>query len=100
MVVEILEASPEKLEKAANILKAIAHPIRIQVLSLLNQNERMNVSELQEVIGIEQALLSHHLINMKDKGILACEREGKNIYYFIKEKAITGVLDCIRKCKM
>jgi len=100
MVVEILEANPEKLEKAANILKAIAHPIRIQVLSLLNQNERMNVSELQEVISIEQALLSHHLINMKDKGILACEREGKNIYYFIKEKAITGVLDCIRKCKM
>lgn len=100
MVFEVLEASQEKLEKAANILKAIAHPIRIQILSLLNENTRMNVSEILEIIKVEQALLSHHLINMKDRGILICEREGKNIYYSIKEKAITGVLDCIKKCSI
>lgn len=100
MLVEVLNFEPEKLEKAAYILKAIAHPVRIQIIALLNENKRMNVSELLEIIGIDQGLLSHHLINMKDKGILGCEREGKNIYYFIKETAIVGVLDCIRKCKI
>ncbi|KOY86848.1 ArsR family transcriptional regulator [bacterium 336/3] len=97
---EIIEFSQERLEKVANILKAIAHPIRIQIVNLLHINTRMNVSELLEIIHIDQGLLSHHLINMKDKGILACEREGKNIYYSLKETAIVGVLECMKKCKI
>jgi len=96
---ETIEFTQEKLEKVANTLKAIAHPIRIQIVNLLNENTRMNVSELLEIIQIDQGLISHHLINMKDKGILACEREGKNIYYSLKETAIVGVLECMKKCK-
>lgn len=100
MLLDILEFNQEKLEKVANVLKAIAHPVRIHIISLLNDNGRMNVSELLEIIKIDQGLLSHHLINMKDKGVLCCEREGKNIYYSIKEEAVVGVLSCIRKCKL
>jgi ArsR family transcriptional regulator len=97
---KIAEFSQERLEKAANVLKAIAHPIRIHIVSLLHEHTRMNVSELLEIIQIDQGLLSHHLINMKDKGILSCEREGKNIYYSLKETAIVGVLECMKNCKI
>jgi DNA-binding transcriptional ArsR family regulator len=89
-----------KLEIAANMLKAVAHPARLSVVDLLDQIEELNVSELQEKIGIEQALLSHHLTQMRDKGLLKCRREGKNMYYSLADKHITGIIHCIYTCKL
>ncbi len=61
-----------KLDKVAEILKAIAHPIRLEVLETLEFNEPLTVSEIRAQIDmeVEQSLLSHHLIKLKDKGVL------------------------------
>lgn len=89
----------ERLERAAYILKAVAHPQRIAIIDLLDQYERMNVSDLQEKLQIEQALLSHHLNTMRDKGILKAEREGKFIYYSLIDTTIINIVHCINNCK-
>lgn len=88
----------EKLERAAFVLKAVAHPVRIAIIDLLDQCGRLNVSELQGKLEIEQALLSHHLTNMRDRGILTAEREGKCIYYSLTDKTITNIIHCINSC--
>lgn len=90
--------SIEKLDKACTVLKSIAHPVRMSIIELLDQNEQMNVSELQEALNIEQAALSHHLINMRDKKILQSQRDGKNIYYSLREKRIVKILACVAEC--
>jgi DNA-binding transcriptional ArsR family regulator len=94
-----LRIEAQKLEKAAFILKAIGHPIRLAILDLLDQTNQMHVSELQEKLDIEQALLSHHLIKMKDKGVLLAVKKGKYIYYSIADPSMIRIIDCIAQCK-
>ena len=88
----------EQLEKASFILKTIAHPLRLGVVQLLRENKRLSVSELCKQLGCEQSLVSHHLNIMKLKKVLACEREGKKIYYFLALEDVVHVLDCMENC--
>ncbi len=92
------EFDTAKLERVAEILKTLSHPVRLSVLQNLQKSERLSVSELIEVLDIEQSLLSHHLTKMKDKGILKSEREGKNIYYSLADVTILKIFDCMSTC--
>lgn len=87
-----------QMEQAAYTLKAISNGTRLCVISLLAEKEELNVSEIGEKLQCEQSLLSHHLTDMRAKGILNCRREGKNCFYSLKNKQITKILDCIKLC--
>jgi len=88
----------EQLEKAAGLLKAIAHPMRIAILQYLDNGKQFTVTEIYEYLKIEQSTTSHHLGILKDKGILGSKREGKNTYYFVKNEKLSEIVDCIQKC--
>jgi DNA-binding transcriptional ArsR family regulator len=88
----------EQLDKASIILKAIAHPMRIAILNQLDGGKELSVTEIHEALGIEQSATSHHLGILKDKGVLASRRDGKNTYYFIRHENLLGIVDCISKC--
>ncbi len=88
----------ELMEQAAYSLRAISQGTRLCVISLLAEKEEMNVSELVDKLNCEQSLLSHHLTDMRAKGILNCRREGKNCYYSLKNKQIVQIIDCIKIC--
>jgi DNA-binding transcriptional ArsR family regulator len=92
------EIKPEQLEKAANMLKAISHPMRISIINHLSSGQKLTVSELQEKLNIEQSVASHHLGILKDKGVLSSERDGKNTYYFLKHEKISNIIDCMQNC--
>jgi DNA-binding transcriptional ArsR family regulator len=92
------ELTPEQLEAAANMLKAIAHPMRIAILNYLEEGKKLTVTEIHELLNIEQSTTSHHLGILKDKGVLASKREGKNTYYFLKHDNLKNIVDCISKC--
>jgi DNA-binding transcriptional ArsR family regulator len=95
-MVEVMDL--EKFEKAAFILKTVAHPMRLAIVELLTQTESLSVNEICEKINGEQSLVSHHLINMKLKGILQSSREGQYIHYSLKLKEINNLLDCVQNC--
>lgn len=88
----------EKFEKAAYILKAVAHPTRLAIIQLLDAQENLMVNEICETLKCEQSLISHHLINMKLRGILKSHKDGLNVYYSLKEREITNLLICIENC--
>ncbi len=88
----------QKLEKAAIILKTVAHPARLAIINMLRKKKKMSVNEIVEALEIEQSLTSHHLKNMKLRGILACEREGQQMFYSLKEKDVAKIIDCIENC--
>ncbi len=89
----------EKLKKVAFILKTISHPIRIGIIELLTYNDELPVHEIMDKLGVEQSLISHHLSNMKLKGVLSSRREGKSIYYSLKLKEVTKVIECMEQCQ-
>lgn len=93
------ELNIDKLTVATEMLKAIAHPMRIAIVGYLDGGVHLSVTEIHERLGIEQSTTSHHLGILKDKGVLNSKRDGKNTYYFLKHSALTGILDCIEKCK-
>lgn len=98
MILTKRNISADKLSKMAETLKTIAHPVRLEILELLEEYGRLGVSEIQIYLDIEQSLLSHHLNKMKDKGILLSEREGKNLFYTISLKNIESIFDCLGRC--
>lgn len=95
---EIKELSVERLELAATMLKAMAHPMRIAILKHLEGGKRLTVTEIHELLQIEQSTTSHHLGILRDKGVLCARREGKNTYYFLKYEMLSQIIDCIHTC--
>ncbi|MBT3747690.1 MAG: helix-turn-helix transcriptional regulator [Bacteroidetes bacterium] len=89
---------PEQLEKAAIMLKAIAHPMRISIISFLEDGKKLTVTEIHEKLNLEQSTTSHHLGILKDKGVLASKRDGKNTYYFLRHEQLSNIVECISKC--
>jgi DNA-binding transcriptional ArsR family regulator len=99
-VMKIKDLDAEVLEKAANMLKAIAHPMRISILNHLEDGKRLTVTEIHQLLNIEQSTASHHLGILKDKGVLGSVRDGKNTIYFLKHDSLKTIVECVSRCSM
>jgi len=80
--------------QAAEVLKAVAHPIRLQIVEVLEDGER-SVNEIAEAVGEKQAITSQQLSLMKDKGIVGARREGARVFYQIQNENVIRVLGCV-----
>ncbi|MBK6343968.1 MAG: winged helix-turn-helix transcriptional regulator [Flavobacteriales bacterium] len=89
---------PEKLVRASELLRASAHPQRLDILDALSQHARLCNRELEGILGIEQAILSQHLTLMRDKGLLSCEKEGKYTYWSLKLTEFMKIVSCLENC--
>ena len=85
----------EKFTKPASIIKAIAHPKRLAIIEFLHINGRACVTDIVETLHCEQSCISHHLVDLKLRGILNCAREGQQIYYWLRFPDIVELLDCV-----
>lgn len=83
-------------EQRAEILKAMAHPARLKMIDALSSGEKC-VCELQELVGSAMPTVSRHLSQMKAAGVVACRRDGNNIYYRLLVPCVLNVFDCIAK---
>jgi len=81
-------------EHVAEVLKAVAHPVRLQIVELLEGGE-MCVGDIVEALDGKQAITSQQLNMMKDKGVLSCRRDGARVYYRIENKNVIKLLHCI-----
>ena len=88
----------EKLERIAFILKIVAHPLRLGIVHLLEKNEKLSVTEICKMLGSEQSLTSHHLQNMRLKGILSVKQEGRSKLYSLKERSVSTIISCLENC--
>lgn len=97
---EHTDIQKQEMEKAAFILKSIAHPSRLAIIDILSKQPWQAVSEISDKLDMEQSLTSHHLNIMKVKGVLESKREGKSIRYKLKLTEVTQVLSCIEHCDL
>lgn len=93
-----IDINVSKLELAASKLRAISHPMRIAIIDLLAQDEKLSVTEIYEALNIEQATASHHLNILKNKNVLVSKREGKKIFYSLKNMTLTEIIECVNRC--
>lgn len=75
----------------ADFLKALAHPVRLEIIEFLKAKEA-SVGELSRELAVEQSGISKHLAVLRQAGILGSRQEGVTVYYSIKDKEIFSVL--------
>ena len=76
-----------KLESVSRALKAISHPLRLQILCTLGAGE-VNVQEIVSCVGTTQSNISQHLSVMRSKGVVHSRKEANRVYYHIIDEAI------------
>ncbi len=91
---KMAQINEKAAEKVADVLKAIAHPVRLRIIELLEGSEKC-VGDIVEGVGGKQSIISQQLNMMKDKGVLDCRRDGTKVYYRIANKNVIKVLHCV-----
>lgn len=86
-----------RLKKAAMILRAINHKLRQQLLKLIDENQKITVTEIYVNLRLEQSVVSQHLAILRRAGIVITKREGKFIYYSLNYKRIKEVNDFVEQ---
>lgn len=83
-------------ELHSDLLKALSHPKRLEILQLLRDKE-LSVSKIQEMLGLAQANLSQHLMVMREAHVVETKRNGKQIYYQLAHKNFVKASDLLRE---
>ena len=84
------------IEDAAETLKAMAHPLRLKILCVIDSSE-MSVHELVEKVGTSQSNVSQHLSTLKEKGVLACRKDSNRMLYCIGDQRTLMLIDMMHK---
>jgi len=102
MIQEEQLISREELVAGARLMKILAHPVKLDILQLLGADKSMDVSSLCKAIGgeCEISMMSHHLAKMKDNSVLKSEKNGKQVFYSVKDPSVLSLLDCLKKCSL
>jgi DNA-binding transcriptional ArsR family regulator len=79
------------VKNAAMTLRAINHKLRQQIVKLLEENKRMNVTDIYVKLRLEQSVASQHLAILRRANIVITERDGKFIHYALNHARIASV---------
>jgi len=80
---------------AADLLRAMAHPMRLAILCRLLEGE-VPVSGFESELGLKQPSLSQQLGQLREAGLVSTRREAKSVFYSIADRRLEGVLDAVR----
>jgi DNA-binding transcriptional ArsR family regulator len=87
-----LKFDVQKVEFAAKKIRTITHPTRAQIIKLLEENEKLNVTQIYEKLNILQAETSHHLALLREYGILKKVRAGKMSIYTLNKEVMENII--------
>ncbi len=86
----------EKLEELAEFFKALSHPVRLKIISILIDGKQC-VKNLGELLNMSQPSVSQHLSILRSRGIVGWKREGSVICYYIKDERILKLYNMLFK---
>jgi DNA-binding transcriptional ArsR family regulator len=73
----------DQLSVSSEILRAVAHPLRMKILEFIDEHGNINVNKIYNNLDLEQSITSQHLKILRNAGLVITEREGKFIHYKI-----------------
>ncbi|MEO6071027.1 MAG: metalloregulator ArsR/SmtB family transcription factor [Chitinophagaceae bacterium] len=101
MINETIEKAPQvdtdlkidvlQLKKAALVLRAVNHKLRQQILKLINQKDKITVTEIYVKLRLEQSVASQHLAILRKAGFVTTARDGKFIYYSVNHPRLRDI---------
>jgi DNA-binding transcriptional ArsR family regulator len=85
-------------EKNSQILKALSHPIRLQMVDVL-LNDECCVTDVMNTLGISQSTSSQHLTILKTSGIVYPKKHGTKSCYIVNNEMVKDIISILRKNK-
>jgi DNA-binding transcriptional ArsR family regulator len=79
----------------AELLKALAHPVRLQILDLLRDGEQC-VCHMEAALGQRQSYISQHLMLLRKVRLVTDRKDGLRVYYSVRDTSVYAVLDVAR----
>jgi DNA-binding transcriptional ArsR family regulator len=73
----------DQLQYSSDLLRALAHPLRLQILEFIDKHQEINVNKIYHSLKIEQSITSQHLKVLRMAGIVDNDKDGKFIHYRI-----------------
>ena len=92
-----ISSDPDRAGHVAEVLKAVAHPLRLRIVALLCERQE-NVTAIAERLGVSQAIVSQQLRILRSHGLVAANREGGFATYHLVEQNLRGLVRCMEKC--
>ena len=80
-----------ELRKAVLVLRAVNHKLRQDVIKLLDENEKMTVTDLYIKLRLEQSVASQHLAILRRAGVVKTDRNGKFIHYSLNQERLEQI---------
>lgn len=80
-----------ELRKAALVLRAVNHKLRQRMIDLLEENQRMTVTDIYIKLRLEQSVASQHLAILRKAGVVRTDRQGKYIFYSLDSERLTQI---------
>jgi DNA-binding transcriptional ArsR family regulator len=80
-----------ELRKAVLVLRAVNHKLRQRIIDLLDENQRMTVTDIYVKLRLEQSVASQHLAILRKAGVVITERQGKFIFYGLDKSRLTQI---------
>lgn len=84
-----------RYNEIAELLKTIAHPVRICIIRGLLEKGECNVTYMQSCLGTPQSTVSQHIQKLKAAGIIEGRRNGLEIYYKVKHKKVAELMQTL-----
>jgi len=89
-----------KYRDESELLKAFAHPVRLQIIELLLLGlhlEGCSVNSIQKILSIPQPTISQHLQILRNKGIIDGSKKGVKVCYKVIDKRVVKILQILKK---
>lgn len=83
-----------RAQDAASFLKALAHEGRLMILCHLSSGEK-SVTELENLLHSRQAAVSQQLARLRLDGLVSCRRDGKTMYYALKDPKAARIIGVV-----
>lgn len=94
-----LSQNIQRAQHVAEMLKALAHPIRLQIIAVLCEG-REHVTGLAERLEVPQAIISQQLRILRMRGLVLTERVDGFAYYSLGEPQLEGLVHCMEGCSI
>tara|TARA_R110002073_G_C9325099_1_gene568719 strand:+ start:60 stop:419 length:360 start_codon:yes stop_codon:yes gene_type:complete len=89
---KLLHRNRNALPRMAELYKLLANPVRLKILLILIDSERLCVGDFAHVVELSIAATSHQLKLLKDAGWLSTEHDGKLVYYRLASEGLKTAL--------
>ena len=84
-------------DQIIRVTRALNHPIRIQILYYLNDNQKSSVNNLVKQFDVSQPAISRHLRILEEAKLVKSERVRQERYYSLEDKHVIKILDVLRQ---